>query len=595
MSPQELLDLIYDYKRMRENFEPMSYMSRKAYEGNHFVYWDKELKKISTLPIKQAASMFNELPEISTQTDKFENFLLSTNFTFTVKPKLLSDQEAGDISIMLSSLARDYYSKWKVKKKQSNLIKNALYDNVSFIETAINDAGDDVEVRIWDFFDILFNPSIKDWDKQRVIIKVSRKNKNDIKNSKLYTMPDNPNSGDLFFSWKDVYEAQKYLQFADLHKDEILLFECFILTKDGLNIKTIDASKNVYRDDKYPSIKTIPIKPFAVYSGDLYQPSFIFRMIPVQRSIDLIWKRIEELILRLAKGGWVVQEEEDIAGSMNEELGQLIRYATVKPESVQFGQMPPFLMEFLNLGFKLAERYGVPPLLAGNLPTQGSGLRSNSMIESLVSQAYQNNSSTIENLRYVITETLQDTFKFLYEIWQTPKSLTLSEIPDRLSGMKFISEKYAGLYKDENSQTIAIPSQFGRFDVEIDNAMGYTVQAQKDTAMMLFEKNIIGAETVKKIFKVGASGYLMEAENPPMYKSPEFKNLINNMPNLTPEQQAAVIKTLETIGGQGGGQTTPSMPGSIPTPSAPTMPMPQMPQMPQTSQGTPLPVPSQQN
>ena len=70
---KELLDRIYAFKRMRENYEPLSYLSRRAYEGKHFMYWDKSDKRLAEYPNKKA--VFNQLPEVAKQTDAFENFL----------------------------------------------------------------------------------------------------------------------------------------------------------------------------------------------------------------------------------------------------------------------------------------------------------------------------------------------------------------------------------------------------------------------------------------------------------------------------------------------------------------------------------------
>ena len=148
------------------------------------------------------------------------------------------------------------------------------------------------------------------------------------------------------------------------------------------------------------------------------------------------------------------------------------------------GTIPPFILDWFGKMFDLSERYGMPSILAGNLPEKASGLRANAMIESMVSQAYQNNSATIENLRYVITETLKDTFSFLYEIWQTPQEMTVSDLPSKLQQLKFISAKYAQMYQGQGDM-VQIPQEFDRFDIEVDNAMGYTLEAQKETALEL--------------------------------------------------------------------------------------------------------------
>jgi len=556
MDPKELLDIIYEYKKIRENHEPIGYLSRRAYEGNHFVRWNKELQKIvSDAPVRK----INALPEIATQVDQFQNFLLSTNFIFTVVPKLLSDDQGVNASMYLSLLARDDYERLRMNNKIAQLIKYALFDNVSFAEVSLNENGDDADVKIWDMFEILFDPTIRDWSKQKLVVKVIRKKINDLKNSKLYTLPKNYSSGETFFSWKDVYMAEKYSSFTQLRKDEILLFECFLRTPNGLKIITIDGAKNIYRNDDYPDIKTIPIHPFAIYSGDLYQPSFAYRLIPVNRTIDLIAHRIGDLILRLSKGGWLVQEEENLDAQMNEEIGQIVRYTTTKPEQIQIQNIPPFILQWFTMMFNLAERYTISPVIAGNLPQKASGVRAAKLIETMVSQAYQNNSSVVENLRNVITGILSDIFLFRYHVWKVPKEFYISDLPKKLSKVSFISAKYADIHSGEN--VVKIPAEYERFNIEIDNARGYTLEEQKNTAIKLAELGLIGKETLKRIFKLGSTGYLLEAEEKMAIETKDFQQLIAQFPNMTPEQKQAVITVLRMMGQiAGGGAPVQSLP-----------------------------------
>src|SRR3990167_1163422 len=224
---KDLLTQIYRFKKMRENYEPLFYLARKAYEGKHFVAWDREQRTLTETSLKPVT--FNQLPEVAKQADSYENFLLSTDFIFTVVPQRLSDDQALKDSMGLSLLAKNYYDKLKDSTIFGDYINSALKDNVSFIEVAQNAARDDVEYRQFDGFDILFNPLVKDWDKQTLVVKVVRKTKTQLTNSKLYKLPILGQVSSVsteFISWKDIYEAEKYSSFANLQKDEFLLFEC---------------------------------------------------------------------------------------------------------------------------------------------------------------------------------------------------------------------------------------------------------------------------------------------------------------------------------------------------------------------------------
>ena len=272
-----LLDVIYSYKKMRESYEPHSYLSRRAYEGKHFVYWNNSLKNIQELPMKK--TFFNQLPELAKQTDSFENFLLSTDFIFTITPKLLSEDESVRDSQYLSILAKEFYDKLKGSTIFSDFIHFALIDNVSFLEVYPDMINKTVGYRKFDFFDIIFNPLLS-WEEQRLVVKVVRKKVSELRKSKLYTIPEGyqPVGGSNFLNWKDIYQQEKFSQLAAIQKDETLLLECHILDPEkGLRIVGLDGSGTVLRDDSYPAIKMMDILPLRIFSGEWYQPSYVDR------------------------------------------------------------------------------------------------------------------------------------------------------------------------------------------------------------------------------------------------------------------------------------------------------------------------------
>lgn len=541
---QGLLDKIYDLKKMREPFEPDMYQARKAYDGEHFMVWNRELQKLA--PIHRNSKTFNQLPEMSKQIDSFQNFLLSTNFTFTVAPTLLSDDNALHDSLYLSILAQESYKKLKSSTIFQDYIHYALLDNTSYIEVTPDDKKQDVKYKVWDGFDLLYDLRIRDWNEQKFLVKVVRKNKKDLKKSKLYSVGGiNLATGTMFFSYKDIYEKEKYFSFTNLEKNEVLLFECYIMEDDGLRIKTIDGSGSVIRNDKYESVSKMPIIPLRIFSGAWLQKSFASRLIPLNRSIDTVNDRISAMILRLAKGGWLFQEEEKVDAQMNEEIGQIVRYESIKPEAVIMPQVPAFLPNWFNGLFGLAERYGISSILSGGMPVKASGIRATGMLDKMTSQATKDNTSVIDNLQSSIQNILELTFMFYYEMWKTPVDAIYTDIGQKVP--RFVSAKY----KSENSEdVIGVPNKFKKFSVEIDDALGYTIENRKNMAIELNKLGLVSGEVLKKMFKLGSSAYLLEPEGKPMYESKEFQTLLDNFATLDATQKQSVINTMQIIAEQ---------------------------------------------
>jgi hypothetical protein len=541
---QSLLDRIYDLRKMREPFEPDMYMARKAYDGEHFMVWSKELQKLA--PIHKNSKTFNQLPEMSKQIDSFQNFLLSTNFTFTVAPTLLSDDNALNDSVYLSVLAQESYKKLKESTIFQDFIHYALLDNTSYIEVTPDDKKKDVKYKVWDGFDILYDLRVRDWNEQKFIVKVVRKNKKDLKKSKLYSVGgNNLASGTMFFSYKDIYEKEKYLSFTGLEKDEVLLFECYIMEEDGLRIKTIDGSATVIRNDKYESVSKMPIIPLRIFAGAWLQKSFANRLIPLNRNIDIVNDRISSMILRLAKGGWLMQDEEKVDAQMNEEIGQIVRYESTKPEAIDMPQVPAFLPNWFNGLLGLAERYGISSIISGGMPVKASGIRATGMLDKMTSQATKDNTSVIDNLQSAIKNILELTFMFYYEMWKTPVDAIYTDIGQKVP--RFISAKYKS---EDDKDLVGVPNKFKKFSVEIDDALGYTVENRKNMAVELNKMGLISGEVLKKVFKLGSSAYLLEPEGKPMYESKEFQTLLDNFATLDATQKQSVINTMQIISEQ---------------------------------------------
>jgi len=541
---KNLLDTIYYLKKQRENYEPIFYLSRKAYDGKYFVVWDRTARQIIDKPVINKLYGLQELPEIAKQADDVENFLSSSSYIFTVVPKLLSSSDDVKQTVYLSLLAKELYERFKLTQQISAMIKNSLYDNTSFVEVAVNDDKSFVQLRTYDAFDILFDYKKQNWDDVKFVVKVVKKKTKDVENSGLYTLPKDVSSGDpTFFGWKDIYYQEKYSTFTPLEKDEMILFETYSLEEGFLRIKTIDGKGKVLRDDEYPNIKKIPIIPFKFYSGDWFQKSFIYRLLPVARTLSLIASRMDDLILKLAKGGWIIQENEDVNGEINEQVGQVIRYSATKPEQIQIPVIPAWISNWFATLLNIGERYGRPNIMAGMLPQKSSGLRANKMLEGLTSNVMQSNTSILDNLRSSIKEILETSFLFLYEIWKLPQPNIVTAVSKDHGEISFVSEKYA----PEGENYIKIPASFSKFSVEIDNAMGYTLEAKKQNAIMLFKLGIIGKETLKRIFNLGSTAYLLEAEQKPMYETEDFQKLISLAPTLPPDKKQAVVEVLNLL------------------------------------------------
>lgn len=548
-----LLKRIENMYKMRENFDPMFYLARRAYEGKHFVFWNRQLQKITEIPMRK--SIYNQLPEISKQTDNLTNYLLGQELSFFIAPTKLSDEKAVNDSVNLSLLARDFYDQLRETTIFADYVHFAVLDNVSFIEVGSDD-DKTIKYKQFEAFDIIFNPLIKNWADQKLVIKVIKKKKDEVMDSPLYTFNKEMPSGDanLYLGWKEIFEQEKYSTYARIEKDEMVLLEAHMLVpgedgKEHLKIKTLTAGGGVIRDDDYPNIPLISIIPFRIYPGAWYQPSYVFRQIPNNRAIDVIANRMDDLFLRLAKGGWIKHEEENIDGGMNEETGQIINYSQRKPEQMQMPQVPGFFGTWFQTLLNLSERYGIQ-----TPRPKGSGVRANAMIESIKGLTQEENTATLNSLRASIKQIMEVTMMWCYELWDTPQEVIYSDLTN--STPQFVSAKQKDIYADQSKSLIFIPNQFKRFDVDIDNAMGYTLAERQKNALQLYgikdeqNKPLVSSRVLKQLFKLGATGYIMEGDEMKLYQTQEFQNLIKTVGTMQPQQKQALKIVLDMLAQQ---------------------------------------------
>ena len=532
MAPQELLTYVKGLQGQRSRFEPSWYRAFHAYENNCFVAWSRVTQSIIKIPYKKR--FFVSLPEVKRQCDAFENNLLQFMPMFVVYPDDIGDVKARDDSRYLSKLLKKHYIDWDSKNLVHKFLHNAIKYPISFweigVENRINPLTSKMQKvivpSVGDAFDYLFDPHIP-FNDNPIIAKKIKRNLKDIKEYKDYKAPTI--SGGFPDDMKEMIFNDKYgIRGGVGDMKTQFLYQVMEKLKDGIKETIMDTSGNVLRTKFYEGATEYPVVPLSLFSNDDYSPSFCENLIPINRSINLIVNRIEEFIMKFAKGAFLVRDGSDIMFS--DENGVIVKYEGEPPTAMDMPQLPNAIIMWLNKLLELSERYGLNAIAMG-LTAKGSQNRTVGQGEQAQQGANVQQKTPLDNMVQAFTRIANITIYYLSEFTDEPTSFSFRSQGDDFSARKFIGEKWAN--KDRNA--VKIPHNIKSMEVEIEDVSASSIYAKRaDLLAIAKEWGAIPApfqEVLLDLYKVGNTADIMAAleKNKTLLDNPEFKAIIEQM------------------------------------------------------------------
>lgn len=561
-----IVDFVSEMKRFSINEQVAWYATAQAYEGNHFLVYERQTGKLTKVPLRP---LFNPLPEVKKQTDAFENLLTKINLQFFAYPKNLKDASNKELNdaYYFSLLLQDYFREYKYVFHQA--IHDALVYPVSFIEVAktikIDDETglevSDVEYIPYDVFDIVFDPRYP-FEKQRRIVKILRLNKEDAENNPLYR--DAIKSGisveGTFNDYKTLMEQERYSK-----QSECVLFEAHIkesyikeievrgkkykVPSQRLRIVTTNVNGEILRDDVYEDIDFFTIVPIHLSPlKHYYHPSFAEEILPINRSMDLMNLRVEDFLLKYTKGQWLKGVNDEMY--FTDESGVIIEYEGNKPELVQQPNLSAAPFNYMGALFNYAGRYGVSDINLGKAP-RTSNIRSEGMLEYLSSTELGQKQIEFDNYIAALEKIANITIFFLHKLWKTPRTKFLGESDSELKPVSFVSSEMKDIYgiNPEYNNLIYIPKKLSKLRIGIDENFGSTLEEKRRTILALVQLGVLkNPKNILKYFAVGnvADIVLSEMTQGSLLENQEFVELVND-PNTPQEVKNAMATILNYL------------------------------------------------
>lgn len=558
------------------------YENMNAYDNDHFITLNREVGKVQMVPIRKA--QFLQLPETSKQVDSFENMLLMSNPIFTIYPNDISDKDSIQEAKNLSLYLRQHYLDWD----DSNLMHNFVHTAAIFpeaywvfsIENKFNIETQRMEKVIVpiieDPFDWLYDPRYRMEDNP-LLIRIIRKPDYSIRNSKLYT--GYQDSGFLEDFKEMFWNDRLNLRTIKNNLRPVMLYETYTLEQYGLRIKTITTDGVKIRDDFYKDLQFYPVVPLSLYSGNSYKPSFVGRLLPLNRSLDIIANRIEDYMVRFSRGQFqtIMGNETDMT-----DLNGIIHYQMQPLEEVNVPQMPPAVWQWFNMLLTLSERYGVNQAALGLSP-RGSQNRSGKQGDQQLKGAGMQQKTPMDNLFHALKRIAEITVYFESELVSRPKSVTMHKGGGEYEKGLFIGEKFAKFYQDQFPDLISIPKSIKKLRVEMEDSANYTIEAKREEAIKLagiidkvnptFQKILID------LYKVGNTADIIEdmEMDQSLLDNPEMKNLLANKDALPQDVKDGLVKLFQFLAQQSPVKAPEDLPGADAVKAAGGLKAPQQP------------------
>ena len=582
-----LLQHIDNLRRYRtSNFEPDWYKNYFAYENNAFVSFNTASNKLIKIPYKKR--FFMNLPETKRQADAYENLLLGFKPSFSIYPNDLSSENNKKEARSMNKLLKLHYMDWDTENIFHKYVHLAIKYPVSFWEVSVENRWNPqtlkmqkvIVPRIGDAFDYLFDPRIP-FEDNPVIVKIIRKTLREIKQFKEFSVPTIKSSNSPI-DMKDMINNSKFgNQTAQGDLATVICYQAFEKTATGIDVQIIDLGGNRLDQKSYTNAEFYPIVPLQLSSGDIYQPSIVQNLIPINRSISLIANRIEDYMLKFVKGQYLIREGSDI--TFGDENGIKVYYSGEKPDSMPVPIFQPAVIDWFRQLFTISERYNINQVAMGLTP-RGSQMRTSGQGKQAIETAQAQQKTPLDYLMLACKRIAQITMFYISEYTDEVTSFTFKSQGDDFESQKFIGEKYKDKLTAEQLQSVTvIPHNIRSLDVEIEDISDASFKVKRNDIMALaleFEKMPpVFQKLMMDLYKVGDTADLMEdlEKNSTLLDNPEFQALIEQARagNMDPQTQQALSIVLKFLSQQSPVPTGQKLAGDMsmpPKPMAPTQP-----------------------
>jgi hypothetical protein len=460
-------------------------------------------------------------------------------------PAKIKEEEAKANKIA-DYIEYELMERMKLMTFRKKLIKNAELMGHSFIQ--ILTSGDDLELAVYDAFDISVPFGINRITDDIPVVKHVAKRLGDIEKNKEY---DQEAIKSIKAALQGKYSDSKFKEamlqekYGNAPEDLVLLDELYQIEDGKLVIRTYLGEEEIRTQNT--NMTKIPISLF-VWDDEVYQTSLMEDLIPLNRSYDMFISKLEHKVKKIDTGRIVMQAKEP-AKILTTNDGEILRYKKIKPDVMEESQVSSAFFNVIGIIEKDIKEQGVAVATGGDVP---SGIKAWRAIESLKESDYASIGTQLSNFEECLTDLTEKLVDLLASNKTTSEVVQIPKDNGKTETFKVIGALGAEAMQNKPEDLIVIDPNM-TVKVEQESQVGWTEVGKKDMVIELVGAGLLPVEAAINMLNVGNTKDIMKQMQ---MEASRGKSIID-MPDfklLPKELQVAIVQYLS----QGGVITDPN-------------------------------------
>lgn len=497
MEASKIKEIIQKTTKSRLGFEMRWYVVDRFLDGVHF---DRVVKMNPDGSYSLEKFEFVRgikpipIPRAEKQLDSVLNILF---FNKPVWKVYALDVEAAQFADKLNDVFDALWETLQMKKKIKTATFYALKYSVGYLEVGI-DYGGNLFIEAYSPWNIYHDIGIEQLEQTRFLIKVIKKTIADLKENPEYNpevleelKPENKEGESEYYEQRFKEKFTSQISLEDREKDFVLIKEVWFREGSKWFMGTECQGKWLREP------REVPYFPFVALNftkNQIYSTSWIEKLIPLNREIDLLSAYIKNFIYSTAQGKLLEPKGSKIERILDKH-GERIRYEGGKePRWLDIPQMSPAVIAFLQLLQTYMDERGIAVLSFGKLPSAKLGWRA------------------LESLKQIEIGNMQD---FVEEIANTLQQLAYKIL--EIGENAWLTEPYQFLHENKLFRLVSASSplslRFGEgiipistkwdIKVEIESGLAYTEEGKMEKMLELYKAGLVTADEVRERLKLG--------------------------------------------------------------------------------------------
>jgi len=498
---KKLDELSQNLRQKRIQFEKRWLVVDRFIDGKHFDTWNAEKNTFGTVKFVEGLNVRPIFYAVKIAEGLLNNILNNDPRWQVYSINLTGDSEEDKKKQEYAKKVQKYFSSlWDIGNLTTQTIQ-LVWDGLKYgfgvFEVYWDEANNRPEIITVNPYSILFDPSVKDIQDSQWIIKETSVPLSRIKNNPLYSdyKNDIKDEGEKTPSqFQKVRMLEKLPGGTSIMKTAILK-EVWKVNDEigGWDVWHICQGKPLWHSH-YDFAKP----PFASWSylpEPLLQTSFIEKLIPLNRAMDLTLAQVEAWVRAVSVGRMLKKAGVNIKRILGE-TGEIIE-ANAPLDSIQWLPVPeigatPF--NFLNELKGLSGEVGAVMATGGKVPSKKAGYK---MIESMKASELSSIQHSIRRLETTLENLATNVLTYIYHFAKIPITVIAGSEEDD------IFEIVSAMHADNFTKAIPLSDRDFSVNVEIESGLAYTPDAKRALAIELAKAGMIPTEVALEYLKMG--------------------------------------------------------------------------------------------